>query len=883
MLLLIAGSVSAACLAGFRPLPSSTSRIDLIPAAHPVRLAFIETVRQFGPQNLIVIVVEGAGAEARRLFADRVAAGLAEGGTFQGRVFHRLDLAPMLARGPLYLEPAELEQMRKYANDGAAFLAKLPDLARALRVLEDRVDQAAQRGLAGISDVLRDVPRLSGTLRVVTRALEGEPLSSESWREALGEPEVPALKLFDETGHLASGDGSLHFVFVLPDRQSEEAAYLAPLVASLRDAIRAAAPAAPGVSASLTGIPLGILEEQASADRDLYWTAVAAFLGNFVILLAGLHFLSAASTMLALGLAILWTLAFAQSILTSLNLVSSVFTLFLVGMGINYGIYIATRFEHERGAGLEAPEAMRRTLEFQGPGVLTSAAASCAVFLTLCACPFRGFQELGLLAAVGLLLCLLANLLVLPSLLVLTDRWRRLAGPRREASFGWLVSSLEGRPQGALFCVTVVTLLAVIQGELFPFDYDLQRVLPAGAESVEAGRKLHASGSLSPMAAVLVCEELDEVSRKTRWLQQMPAVANTLSWESFVPGQLARKRALLDEIARELAPGEEAAAGRAPALPAAVRAACSQLEETLERNRATLLRLQRHPEADALRRSLVELARLRAALDRLPPATASEALARASETLRRSAGELVAQVRRWRDASAPDESFVPEALRRSLRSPEGRFAILVSPREDIGQRGPFERFHRALSSVDPAAGGYPVIIHTMLNLLPDILRQSLGRAMLVLVLLLAFGLRSVSRVLLALSPVLFGGIWLMGLMKLLGLDYNQVNFLALPMILGVGIENGVNFVNALEGKRWDRAVETQAMGMSLSAGTSVLGFAALAFVSHRGLASFGVLLSLGTVTCLVAALTALPLLVVAFAPPSGWRDSLRELATHRFY
>jgi hypothetical protein len=233
--------------------------------------------------------------------------------------------------------------------------------------------------------------------------------------------------------------------------------------------------------------------------------------------------------------------------------------------------------------------------------------------------------------------------------------------------------------------------------------------------------------------------------------------------------------------------------------------------------------------------------------------------------LRRSAGELVAQVRRWRDASAPDESFVPEALRRSLRSPEGRFAILVSPREDIGQRGPFERFHRALSSVDPAAGGYPVIIHTMLNLLPDILRQSLGRAMLVLVLLLAFGLRSVSRVLLALSPVLFGGIWLMGLMKLLGLDYNQVNFLALPMILGVGIENG------------------QAMGMSLSAGTSVLGFAALAFVSHRGLASFGVLLSLGTVTCLVAALTALPLLVVAFAPPSGWRDSLRELATHRFY
>ncbi len=883
--ILLAAAVSAACLAGSGEIPYSTSRIDLIPPDHPARRRFLEIVDRFGPQNPIVVVIEGGSSPARTAFADRVSRDLLADPEFHGQVFHRLDPKPFADRGPLYLETSRLEELRRAAGENREFIDALPDLARALTVLDSRMERAEARGLDALPEVLPQALQLAKLLRLMTEALDGGRPSGQRWLDALSTGPPPLLELFDGTGHLVSRDGSMHFVFVIPDRQSEEMAYLEPFVGRIRKAMDEAGGRLPGVRGSLAGLPIGVIDEQNSARRDLPLASLAAVLGNLLILIVGFwrRPLMAALTMLSLGAGIVWTMAFARAALGSLNLISSVFVLFLIGMGINYGIYIASRFEIERRRGLEPEGAMRRTLLGQGPGVISSAAASCVAFLALCLCPFRGFRELGLLAAVGLFFCLIAALLLLPCLMMVTEGRgrRRRATPEGPAGAG--ETRARHFPIEMLVLVAALTAIAAVEGEFFPFSYDLNGVLPADAESLVAGEKLLKGQTLSPMSAIVVCRDLREVQERTRRLRASPEVRATLSRESFVPGDLERKRAVLTGLAEQL---ESAGAPRAASVrpaSAGVERACREFSKRLENGGATLERLRHYPEGRALGRARRELERFRAKAAGLAPAVSAASLAAAGEALLAGWLELAPRARQWASASAPDASFVPAPLRGALESRDGHYAIIVAPRDDISRKEAFDRFHEAVARVDANASGYPVMIHAMVNLLPDVLKDTWAQALLFIVLLLALDFRRPGLILLALCPVVLGSAWLMGLMKAFGWQYNQVNFLALPMILGVGIENGVNFGHALEGVwRYD-ALDTQALGMILSAGTSVVGFEALSLASHRGLASFGELLSVGTVTCLVAALVALPSLVRVWARRRAYRLSLSRVSRYRFY
>jgi hypothetical protein len=135
--------------------------------------------------------------------------------------------------------------------------------------------------------------------------------------------------------------------------------------------------------------------------------------------------------------------------------------------------------------------------------------------------------------------------------------------------------------------------------------------------------------------------------------------------------------------------------------------------------------------------------------------------------------------------------------------------------------------------------------------------------------LLTFGLRGAPPVLIALG---IGVVWLGGIVGTIGLKLNFMNFVALPITLGIGTEYAANIWARMriEGvSRVKTVIAETGSAVALCSLTTIIGYSSLLISRNRALRSFGLLADLGEITCLVAALVALPALVRVFSSKHG--------------
>ena len=121
-------------------------------------------------------------------------------------------------------------------------------------------------------------------------------------------------------------------------------------------------------------------------------------------------------------------------------------------------------------------------------------------------------------------------------------------------------------------------------------------------------------------------------------------------------------------------------------------------------------------------------------------------------------------------------------------------------------------------------------------------------ALLVIVVVLWLDFRSIRHTLMALAPLAAGAVMTLGIMGLSGVPLNPANMIALPLILGVGVDNGVHVLHDYRGRSGKRAyilAATTGLGVAAVSSTTALGFGTLMIARHKGLAGLGLVLSLG--------------------------------------
>src|SRR5688572_24870906 len=124
--------------------------------------------------------------------------------------------------------------------------------------------------------------------------------------------------------------------------------------------------------------------------------------------------------------------------------------------------------------------------------------------------------------------------------------------------------------------------------------------------------------------------------------------------------------------------------------------------------------------------------------------------------------------------------------------------------------------------------------------------------------------RRLREICLSLASVCMGGVALLTVMRIAGWEWNLMNLLALPLLLGAGVDYSIHMLSSLRrtGGNLNETLRTTGRALLLCGGTTVVGFGSLAWSSNAGLASLGKVCATG-----IAAVT----LVSVFLLPVWWR------------
>jgi predicted RND superfamily exporter protein len=199
-----------------------------------------------------------------------------------------------------------------------------------------------------------------------------------------------------------------------------------------------------------------------------------------------------------------------------------------------------------------------------------------------------------------------------------------------------------------------------------------------------------------------------------------------------------------------------------------------------------------------------------------------------------------------------------------MLAPSGQARVQIFPSENLQEGDALERFVTTVRSVDRMASGVSVNLFDFGRATVASFKQALSLALLLISTLLWLLWRSLPDVWLALAPLLLSSVLTVAAMAAFGIDFNFANVIVIPLLFGVGVDSGIHLVHRSKMRRTPTELlleTTTARAVFYSAVTTIVSFGTLAFSSHRGVASLGVLLTIGMLLTVACNLLVLPALI----------------------
>ena len=525
----------------------------------------------------------------------------------------------------------------------------------------------------------------------------------------------------------------------------------------------------------------------------------------------------------AIGLVVLpaaWgtAIAFAcgQLVFGYLNSSTAFLGSIILGNGINHAIILLSRYR-ENGA---REGALSAAVATTARPTLAAALAAAASYLALASTSFRGFSQFGVMAAIGSVACWLATFSLLPAwLVVTTSARRRWGGSRRAArpvaapplSLRPIAALIAARPRTLLVATTAVTAAALFGFQHFaraPFEYDFRRLradIARNPERRQLDDNLNELLGRWHSPTVVLADRLDQVEEiraaiRSRDTGPRPVIGNILTIYDVLPGTPAEQRRKLQLLAE-------------------------------------IRKLTHDP-----------------AIELLTPAQRAD-VARLSppENLRELTPQDLPPLAR-RPFTENDGSIGRPVLvyhsDKNVSMWDGRDLLAIAR---VLERLPLPDG----DTIETA--GTPMVFGAMLrSVLRDGPRATLISLLLVAA-LIAVLVRPPRAAAVAIATLLLGVLWMVGAAGLLRVRVTFLNFLALPITFGVGGEYAINVV-----ARWRRegsalqAVRSVGGAVLLCSWTTIVGYGSLLAAHSQALRGFGAMAVLGEISCLLAAVVAMP-------------------------
>ena len=881
---IIAAGVLAAVFSlyyAFQNLTFITSRTALIGKSPRLARLHEKLQQEFGSHaDSMVVVVKNDDRRRSIAFARALAAQLQQYPEEFPELFYRVEPENFKKWALLYLHPGELRRLQERLADHRREMAALaadPGLLRFFATVNEEITRAMLGELFTSfleekkeREKIPDLGLLDATLKQLYLSLTAD----QPYRTPFTSLFPGDLGDLSEAGYFFTDNEQYLLFLVTPVSDGYELS--TRVLKRLRREVSRVKERFPGLEVGVTGPEPLEDDEMAGATQDITlatWLSLASQVLLMILFFRGLRRPLVEAGVLILGLC--WTLGAVTLLVGHLNLLSIIFAPLMLGLTIDYGIHWYCRLEEEQG---EQRSCTARhlfcTVKQATPGIFYAALAAVASFVPLMFTGFRGLAELGGILAVGVLLMTLATLILLPALVTVTEKCQ--ASPLKAECPGHPrpFLTLRGRwPRLMAALSVIITAVAGVSLLYVPFDLNPLHLQNPKTEAVVWELNLLKSSHFSTVYGALMSPNLEDLKAKTAALKKLPTVSKVESLLSFLPEDVAVKQPVIQELAPLVSPIHFSAAAAHPVNPQDLVEVLGRIRFKLSQATEAEWKPEDKPTQAQLNEVNLNLGRIMALLAPGDPQTVSR--------LRAFEGQFLTDLKdKWdllranlkADRHPPTVQDLPREVKKRFLSPHGVFLIEAFPAEDIWNPGPLHRFVRDLRSVDPDAGGDPVLLDTFTVAFRNSCLQAAALAVLAITVMLLALFGSWKLALLALVPLWLGTALTLNIMWLLGLSFNQANVLFLPLILGEGVEFGIIILVRWMMEESARALTlpaATAKGVLLAALTTTVGFGSLMVSAHRGTFSLGLLAAVGSLCVLLASLTFLPAFLRLFGEGPG--------------
>jgi predicted RND superfamily exporter protein len=845
-----------------------TTFMSMLPKQEPSVKAFQKILNEFGAVTQIIVALDGPSQErvieVANLAAPRIARVQMQIPDSTGelvtqpvvkRLDFKIDTAYIARHGFMLVKAKDLERSRiMFTNYNL-----VPFLTHVNDVFESEYVNDSENLTKQEKDAVQNLDGFFQFFGALKDFAQGSSSNSEDVSSA-----VDAITVGDE--YYLSNDKNMLLMIITPTMSINDFNKCVAGVDSLDRVLRELGAEYPDVHFGMTGMHVITRDEVVTGMADTYRNLASAFVIILVVLMVSFRMVTAPiMAMVVLLAGITWDVGITQLVLGRLNLFTAMCSVILLGLGIDYAIHIISIFTELRYDGKSIEDAIAESFAKIGMGLVTGALTTAVAFLTLIVTSFSAFREFGFVTGVGILSCLLASMFFLPSMLVIKEKVRARIKKTESLKSVDMQFRLFGRWTGfstrhawvVLVVFLIMSVFLVTQIHRVKWNQNYMDMEAKGLESVRLQNEIVKRFDLSPDNMMVVTNTLNETDRITDLLNEKSTVGLVESISLLLPSR--EKQEIRAPIVAEIRQDQNH-------IPPLASINQSDLVEQLHRFSDNIIEMSSMAYIgglDRIFRKCNQFAGLDENGNQIGINRAEELagiIKSQPESIRRLEKfqaffypRMHARIDEMANPQLISLDMVPSQIRDRYVSKDGKhFLVAIYSSKNIWQGLFTTPFLTDMLRDVPGATGTPVFMKDMMRLAGEQGRFAFILAFIAIVLLLLADFRSIKTAAVAMIPLVFSVIWMLGLMGMLEIKFTIVNVIGLPLILGIGIDDGVHIIHRyrVEGKdRLPYVLSSIGKAILLTSLTTMLGFGSLIPSAYRGYASLGILLTLGIGLC----------------------------------
>jgi hopanoid biosynthesis associated RND transporter like protein HpnN len=842
------------------------SQDNLVGADKKYHQVFMKFRREFPGEDEMAVIVESEDLDRNRQFVERLAAKLEPETNLFTDIFYKGDLTSLGPKALLFVPEPDLKELRDKLKDYRPFIEQFTvasNLDSFFGLINKQFRTARREENAANNALISAIPAMQRIIEQATDTMSRPGRAVSPGVDAL----FGAGQEAQERMYITFAKGRIYLVTA----RARNAALIPQAVRRLRQLMWQTEVEVPGLNVGLTGEPVLDVDQMQQSQRDATLASIVTLVVSSLIFIGAYRETGRplkAVVCLVIGLG--YSMGFTTLAVGHLNILTIMFAPILIGLAIDFGIHFITRYEEETRHQRTAEQAVEKAMVFTGQGIVTGALTTAGAFLAMGLTDFKGIQEMGIISGGGLALCLIPMMTTLPVLLmrgrqnVIDQQGSAPEEKRARIERFWL-----DRPGWVIGLSLALCAAAVTQFEKTYFDYNLLHMQSKGLAAVVYEKKLLFSGQ-SVLYAAVVADSLAQARQFEQRVKALPSVASVDGDDKgdaifdLLTKDQGDKVELVRAIKEEVSGLEFAKVDDNPVrlheLSGTLYSTMGYLAlaaDDVSKDRPELAGQLR-----SLRQAISDFRVKMLSGDPAIPGRLRQYQAALFEDIRQTFDTL--QTQEFANRLRPED--LPPALRARFVGRSGRYMVQVFPKGDVWNHAVQREFITELrSALKPEADrvtGTPVQLYEYTTLLKNSYEQAALYSLVAIALMVFVHFRSVVCVVLSLLPVAIGSTWTLGLMGLTGIPFNPANIMTLPLVIGIGVTNGIQVLNRVaEEQKASILAKSTGKAVLVSGLTALTGFGSFILGKHQGLQSLGLVMSIGIAACMIAGLTFLPALI----------------------